>query len=258
MIDDKQMLFKRKSFHLFRGAGVISADELNELEDFLRTVRPLDARIRTEFRIVPESETTCSRGAQACLLLYSEPQGNYLRNIGYMGEQIDLFLASKDIGALWFGIGKPKQAAPDGMVFVIMIAMAKMPADQFRRDMFKAKRKPLSEIWEGELLPVADIVRFAPSACNLQPWIIAHQDKTLFVYRRWEPGKRGIMPADKVGFYQRIDIGIFLFILETCLAQEGYAFTGVQSMENDEDSVERVLAAKYSISRSLPRGTAAP
>lgn len=247
MVDYYEMLFKRKSFHLFRETDVISENELRELESFFRAAKPLDESIRTEIQIVPESKTTCSRGAQYYILFYSEPQENYLRNIGYIGEQIDLYLASRNIGALWFGIGRTKQAAPEGMEFVIMMAISKMPTGQFRKDMFKAKRKPVSEIWEGDILPVADIVRFAPSACNTQPWVVVHEGNKLLIYRYEKPGKRGIMPADKVRFYNRIDIGIFLFFLETCLTHEGCPFTGVQYTEDTDDHIERVLVAAYTL-----------
>src|SRR5574344_1773254 len=125
--------------------------------------------------------------------------------------------------------------------------ISKMPSEKFRKDMFKAKRKPVSEIWEGELLPVADIVRFAPSACNTQPWIVVHEGNKLLIYRDEKPGKRGIMPADKVRFYNRIDIGIFLFFLETCLTHEGCPFTGVQYTEDTDDHIERVLVATYTV-----------
>ena len=247
MVDYYEMLFKRKSFHLFRGTGVISPDERKELEARIKAVRPLDESIRTEIQILPECETTCSRGAQYCILFYSEPVGNYLRNIGYMGEQIDLYLAAKDIGSLWFGIGRPKQDAPAGMEFVIMMAIAKMSSSQFRRDMFKVKRKPISEMWKGTPLPFADIVRFAPSACNTQPWIVEREDNTLWIYQYKKPGKRGIMPADKVRFYNKIDIGIFLFFLEVCLEHDGYKFTDEQYTEHAADDEERILTAKYSI-----------
>ncbi len=249
MIDYYQMLFKRKSFHLFSGTDLISKNVLNELESFISSTKPLDENIRIKIQIVPESETTCTRGAQYCLLFYSEPQGNYLRNIGYIGEQIDLFLASKDIGSLWFGIGKPKKAPPDDMEFVIMMSIAKMPEGQFRKDMFRAKRKTVSEIWEGDILPIADIIRFSPSACNTQPWIVSNEDNKLLIYRFKKAKKRGIMPADKVGFYNRIDIGIFLFFLETCLAHEGYPFTGVQYIDNTDDNIERALVACYKLGR---------
>lgn len=55
------------------------------------------------------------------------------------------------------------------------------------------------------------------------------------------------MPADKVRFYNKIDIGIFLFFLETCLKHDGYAFTDAQDTENAADDTERILVAQYEI-----------
>ena len=48
--------------------------------------------------------------------------------------------------------------------------------------------------------------------------------RELKVYRYQKPGKRGIMSRDKVSWYNRIDIGIFLLILEVCMAHEGLAY----------------------------------
>lgn len=121
------------------------------MKKFITNLKLLDSSIRTEIRIVPEKEITCKRGAQYCIEFYSEEKGNYLRNIGYIGEQVDLYLASKNIGALWFGIGKPDMPEYNGLSFIIMIAIAKMPEDKFRKDMSKAKRKPLDDIWRGEI-----------------------------------------------------------------------------------------------------------
>lgn len=72
-----------------------------------------------------------------------------------------------------------------------------MPENTFRKDMFKAKRKTLDEIWDGDTLSAAEIVRFAPSACNTQPWFVENDGEVLTVFRYKKPGKRGIMPADK-------------------------------------------------------------
>lgn len=55
---------------------------------------------------------------------------------------------------------------------------------------------------------ISDIVRFAPSACNTQPWIVENEENTLYVYRYKKPGKRGIMPADMVSFYNQAEIKI--------------------------------------------------
>ncbi len=246
------MILKRKSFHLFRGKESISETELKDLEDFIQTVHPLDSSIKTKIKIVPENQTTCKRGGDYCIEFYSEEKGNYLRNIGYIGEQIDLWLADKNIGALWFGIGKPDEKTCDDLKYIIMISIAKMPEASFRKDMFKAKRKTIEEIWTGNTLAgsqysVAEIVRFAPSACNTQPWFVENSGNELTVFRYKKPEKRGIMPADKVRYYNRIDIGIFLFFLEVCLEQNGYSFESTQFFEEEPDSVEKALVAKYKI-----------
>lgn len=244
-MDYYKQIFKRKSFHIFKDVDTLAGDEIQELKGFIKTVKPLNAEIKTEICIVPEKETTCKRGGEFCILFYSEIKDEYLRNIGYMGEQIDLYLASQNIGALWFGIGKPKDMQVNGLDFVIMISIAKMPEDKFRKDMFKSKRKLLSEIWVGDTLGIAEIVRFTPSACNTQPWIIENADNELKIYRYKKPGKRGIMPADKVRYYNKIDMGIFLFILETCLEHECYTYKRTLFADTTDDSVEQTLIAKY-------------
>ena len=223
-MDYYKQIYKRKSFHFFKNAEGLTDEEMQDLKDFMKTVKPLYPEIRIEICIVPEAETTCKRGGRYCILFYSETKPGYLRNIGYIGEQIDLYLASRDIGSLWFGIGKPEKIRIDGLDFVIMISLAKVPEDQFRKDIFRSKRKPLSEIWKGDTLGVAEIARFAPSACNLQPWIVENSDNRLTVYRFKKPGKKGMMPADKVRYYNKIDMGIFLFVLETCLGHENHTF----------------------------------
>ena len=179
-----EMIFKRKSFHLFRNIGKekITDKELEELENAFYNFQPLIKDIKVKIKIVKDS-TTCKRGQEYCVLFYSEIKDNYLQNIGYLGEQLDLFLVSKNIGTLWFGIGKVKENEIDGLQFVIMMAIAKVDSsDKFRKDMFKSKRKDLSEIWNGDsYLEIANIVRFAPSACNTQPWKVEANDKQLRV-----------------------------------------------------------------------------
>lgn len=246
-MDTYKQIFKRKSFHIFKNTEQLTNEDMERLKAFLGSVKPLDPQIKTKILIVPEKETTCKRGGEYCILFYSEKKGEYLRNIGYIGEQIDLYLASENIGALWFGIGKPEHMQVNGLDFVIMISVAKMSEDKFRKDMFKAKRKPLDEIWSGETLNVAQIVRFAPSACNTQPWIVENTGAELTVYRFKKPGKRGIMPADRVRYYNKIDMGIFLFMLEVCLEHEGFSFERTLFADTADDSVEKTLIAKYTM-----------
>ena len=137
----------------------------------------------------------------------------------------------------------------NGLDFVIMITIAKMPEEKFRKDMFKSKRKPLNEIWNGNTLGIAEIVRFTPSACNTQPWVVENTGQELMVYRFKKPGKRGIMPVEKVRYYNKIDIGIFLFMLETCLEHENYTYDKTLFIDITDDSIEKTLIAKYKYSK---------
>lgn len=241
-------IFKRKSFHLFRNVGSekLSPAELEGIMEVYPRLKPLYPEIKTAIRIVPAKKINVGRNAEYCILIYSEKKGNYLMNAGYIGEQLDLYLVSQNIGSLWFGIGKPDMQTFDGLEFVIMIAVHKVCDEKmFRKDMFKSKRKPIDEIWSGETLDIAEIARFSPSACNTQPWFVENNNGKLTVYRYKKSGKRGIMPAAKVCFYNRIDIGIFLFILETCLIHEGFSFDSVFFPDSSSDEVEKTKVAEY-------------
>lgn len=242
-----EMIFKRKSFHLFNNIiNKISEDELNDIINAYYSFTPLDNNIKTMIKIERGENTTCKRGEEYSILLYSEIKTDYLRNIGYLGEQLDLYLASKNIGALWFGIGKIKDEIIDSMHFVIMIAISKVEQSNFRKDMFKSKRKNIEEIWEGDTLDnVTNIIRFAPSACNTQPWFVRNVNNTLEVYR-YNSGKRGIMPANKVIYYNQIDIGIFLYFLDLCLFSEKITFEK-ELFTDDFSILEKTLIAKYKI-----------
>ena len=245
MIDFYKQIFKRKSFHFFTGGEKTTEEDILVIKRFIKTIVPLYPEIKTEIVVVKENETTCHRGADYCILFYSEPKGEYLRNIGYIGEQIDLFLTSINIGALWFGIGKPKEKRNNNLEYVIMIAIKRMPENSFRKDMFNSKRKPIEEIWSGEPLETTNIVRFTPSACNTQPWFVENDGNALSIYRYKKPGKRGIMPIDKVMYYNKIDIGIFLFILETCLYKEKITFQKELFADLSDSEIEKTLSAKY-------------
>lgn len=241
-------IFKRKSFHLFKntGSGKVSDDELQGIMNAYNSFEPLYPDIKTAIRIVPASQVNFKRDAQYCILIYSEKKDNYLMNAGFIGEQLDLHLVHQNIGSLWFGIGRPDLPTWDGLDFVIMIAIHKIDDPSlFRKDMFKAKRKTLEETWQGETFGVAEIARFAPSACNTQPWFVKNENGKLTVFRYKKEGKRGIMPAKAVAYFNRIDIGIFLCILEICFAENKIGFD--RELFIDALDIEYSKVAEYNI-----------
>lgn len=71
------MIFKRKSFHLFKDTGHISDGELAQIEEAVRTFQTLIPEIKVEMKIKPAKDTTCGRGQEYCVLLYSEKKDGY-------------------------------------------------------------------------------------------------------------------------------------------------------------------------------------
>ena len=245
-----EMIFKRKSFHLFRNIGKkhLTEEEIKDIENEFSKLKPLIEDIKVKIKIVKKESIL--RGQEYCILFYSEKKDNYLQNIGYLGEQLDLYLVSKNIGTLWFGIGKPDEQELDGLDFVIMIAIAKIDSeDKFRKDMYKSKRKELDEIWNGDYYrDIGDIARFAPSACNTQPWRVEATEKEIKVYRYRKEGKRGIMPKTLVMYYNQIDIGIFLCFMELILSHNNIEYEK-EIFEEENHEQENNLTAIYRIKK---------
>lgn len=247
MVIDKEqykMIFKRKSFRRFNQDLKLSNNELSDINDKIKRLIPLIDNIDVKYRIVKREETTCKRG-EYCLLIYSEQKDGFLLNIGYMFEQLDLYLASKDIGACWYGMGKTQESEYKNLKFVIMIALGKSEAKDFRKDYKKCRRKDINEIWTGVsgLDDIAEIVKYAPSACNTQPWrVICEKDK-LKIYRT--TNIKSIMPKDKVPFYNSIDMGIFLYFLELTFIYNNISFE--RYLAKEEEKSDLILVATYSL-----------
>ena len=219
-----EQIFRRKSFHrLTKPFKQLTTEQLAKIEQYISTCEPFVEDIRTLLRIVPVDQTTCRQGEYA-LLLYSERKEGYLQNIGYLGEQLDLYLTKENIGVCWYGMGRPKEREYEGLQFVCMLCIANQDEGSFRSKDSQLNRLDAKEIWEGEdTYSLASVVRLAPSACNTQPWLVKEQDNTLSVHRVFR--KRGIIPPSLVPYYQSIDIGIFLLFLELAMKQKQIAFT---------------------------------
>jgi len=237
------MIFKRKSFHKFSGNLKLTDAELLQIEQYIGTLTPLVPEIKTAWKIVPRGETSWKSG-EYCILFYSEKRDYYLYNIGYMVQQLDLWLASVNIGACWLGLGRTKEKKCNGLDYVIMLGIEKAEASEFRQDFTKTKRKEVADIWQGEAFRgMADVVRYAPSACNTQPWLVRSSPEKIDIYRVL--GSRGIMPVLKVPFYNKIDTGIFLLFMEICLRREKINFE--RELLSDSELGKENLVASYTI-----------
>lgn len=236
------MIFKRKSVRMYDNDLHISNEELDNINKYLSNLICL-FDIKTSYKIVKKEETNCNRG-EYCLLIYSEQKENYLLNIGYMFEQFDLYLSSLNIGCCWYGWGKTNEIKYNDCDFVIMMCFGKCNENNFRKDISKTKRKDINEIWNGSYLDIANVVRYSPSACNSQPWRIISNNNTIEIYRSKDV--KGLLKITNglKNKYNKIDMGIFLCILEITLNKFNYSFERIVFKEEDSDLIK---VAKYTI-----------
>lgn len=175
---------------------------MNHIKEFVSTVKPLNNDINYYYEILTADEVNIRTRWRApyYLVLYSEKKDNYLENIGFVFQQVSLFMQSIGIGSCWVGLASLKVKHPE---FVIMIAFGK--SNQMTREISKFKRKKLSEISDSidEKLKPAQL---APSAINSQPWYFKHTDDGFNVYQV----KQNILKRQILKKWNPIDVGIAL------------------------------------------------
>lgn len=237
-------LSRRLSVRKYDGTLSLSQETLDGILRFTESTEHLFPEIKTSAVIVPRRETTAKFGVYS-LLLYSEKKPGWLAGAGYLLEQTDLYLASQNIGACWYGMGKPKSGeAPEGMEFVIMLVFGAARPEQFRTELSQFQRRALKELFTGEYDPeVAAAVRLAPSACNSQPWQYEWLGDRVTM-RRTAP-KSLFVPAGQLRYFNQIDQGIGLCFLEAALAEKGYAFRRTLFPEGESSPV----TAEYLLQR---------
>lgn len=235
---------KRKSMRQY--SGKLTAEELTQVKEYLKQLKPLCPEIKVEYEIVPTKETNCKFNGEYCLIVYSEESNLWLANVGYMLEQWDLYLATMNVGVCWYGMGKVEEAEKNGLKYGIMLCFGKCSEDDFRKSGSEFNRKKASEIWSGATDDkLAEIARLAPSAVNSQPWKVEQEGNKLNVFR--VKGNTPVLSSMLFKHWNKLDIGIFLAFLEIALESEGYAFT--RELHPDTDDKKRVLTATYTIAR---------
>lgn len=158
---------------------------------------------------------------------------------GYALEQLVLYAWSLGIGTVWIG-GTMKRdhfessaglTAGSRMPCISPIgypAAKKAVKEVMMRKGVKADtRKPLSEIFfdgdlstpleeTGGIARAMEIVRWAPSAVNKQPWRIVRKDGRYHFYEKKDKG----FVSEAVGDMQKIDMGIALYHFVKGLEEE--------------------------------------
>jgi len=178
-----EMIYRRKSCRSFTNVAVDTA-MIETIKAF--SMKPLYPEIKVCWDIVPRSQVKCicPWTTPQLITIYSQETDGWLENIGFLFQQMDLYLQSLGLGVCWLGMGRmnPKTTiGVEGMKFVIMLAFGHPKGDQLRHDLKSFKRKPMEQIAD-RLDPKLEPAWLAPSAVNSQPWYFTHEGDSIHVY----------------------------------------------------------------------------
>lgn len=222
--DYYDIIFKRKSIKKY-DLTPLDENTLKEVSEQLSNLKPMYDDIKTEVKIIPLDEVeTRKKQAPHYIAVFSEPKNDYLVNVGFMMQKIDLFLSGKGIGSCWQGSPRPKEEVlkSSDLEFVIVIAFGKPKKGPVHRgSVSEFKRKSLNEISTVKgLEKVMEAARLAPSAGNSQPWFFKGDKNLIHAYGP-KPYAVKEHKAPKVKKYNVISMGIALYHLQVALEHFG-------------------------------------
>ena len=176
------------------------------------------------------------------------PGRKNLEDFGYLMEQAILFATDLGLGTCWLGgsftksgfakkIGATAAEIVPAVASVGYVAETSQAEDWIRRRAGGASRLPAEQLFFeerfgnplqsdalGELAVVLDMVRWAPSASNKQPWRIVHAGNAWHFYLQRTPGYGKDSLIGKllgVADVQRVDLGIAMCHFELTLQERG-------------------------------------
>ncbi|NLZ25634.1 MAG: nitroreductase [Clostridiales bacterium] len=174
-----EFIEKRKSVRKFKNQA-LDEKTLELIKARIKTIGPLFKD--DNYEITLNEEKISENESRYFLAFFGEENEKTLENIGFIGEQISLYLTSIGIGSYFKMAGKPKVKLSSKLKYIISMPLG-LPAEPLFRNKDEFKRKSLTEISEGEDERI-EAARLAPSAINAQGWYFIAKDGLIHCYRK--------------------------------------------------------------------------
>ena len=209
------MIWHRRSVRNYTSQPVDAAT-LERIKAFMADMKPLYPQIKVQADIVDKDSVRSLMPwvTPQLVCICSEEKEGYLENVGFLFQQLDLYLQAMGLGSCWIGLGRPNSqgktqiAQAPGMKFVILLAFGHPGDVALRNGAADFNRRQLSQICDqpdDRLEPA----RLAPSSVNSQPWYFTHGQNCFHVYCTPQGIYRARL-SKALSDMNRIDVGIAL------------------------------------------------
>jgi len=176
-----EIIRKRKSIRKYDPV-TLDTDVLEKVKAQFEKLVPLYPDIQYSIEMTNKTKGMFNVKAPHYLVFGSEEKDGSLENIGFIGQQLDLFLSESGLGSCWLGAAKPEEKMDSTLPYVIAISFGK-PAEPLHREISGFKRKPLTDISNGNDNRL-EAARLAPSAMNSQNWYFLTDGNNIHCYRK--------------------------------------------------------------------------
>jgi nitroreductase len=184
--DFYDIIYKRKSVRKY-DLEPLGKNTLEDISAYMDKVKPLYENIKTEMNIVGGEvvKNILPIKAPHYILISSENKEGYLTNVGFILQQVDLFLSSNGLGSCWVGMAQPKKEILKKfqLEYVIALAFGNPTESLHRENISEFKRKTIEKIRDDDKEDkLIEAVRLAPSATNSQPWFLKVDNNKIHAY----------------------------------------------------------------------------
>lgn len=230
-----EAILKRKSVRDYDMAP-LADEEIKHILDYAESIEPLMHGYKTKIRLICPDDVKAIRSWRAphYLVIYADESDNALVNVGYVYEQLTIYLTSLGLGTCWANSVSPKNCKEyEGLKWAATISFGKEKNGQpWRENISEVKRRS-----SGSISDVADekleVARIAPSAMNNQPWYFVHNGEKIRVYcvvqgfmKKWMAGMNRIDMGIAIS-HLKLNNTAFKFEIENAPADfKGYSYIG--------------------------------
>jgi nitroreductase len=208
----------------------LAPEELKKIETYFNGIKQLkNCRVSIKFATAGEVTDKHAKDAQHYILCYCQHTTEEFINVGYVMQQMDLYLQSKGLGSVWLGIPNPKDVALKQDDYCIMMAFGSTEVPK-RGSESEFNRLPIAEVGNCDNA-VVNAGRLAPSATNSQPWKFLFDDGKVTA----DYFGRGVLKAWLRKKFSKIDLGIASKHIELALQNEGKEVSEVMPKSDKND-----------------------